>query len=300
VREIDHPMVMAAIARMGASGAWERLLEGEPIRTGIDRVDVDLLVAAGVVAPAGADTFALVLEGPLFRNPAAVANWGQASLRRALRHATGGTFGWQGDDRELVLAQGRSSAAAADLIADVILPTVPAVEAVIEAGRGRFLDVGVGVAALSISLARRYPGLRAVGLDVLPAVLELAHEELAPTEVRDRIELRRQSVADLDDRDVYDLAWLPQPFIPRPAFVAGAGTIFRALRPGGTVVIPLAAPDAEADAFTQAEFIHAAHLLGGGPMTPADATEVLTGAGFAEPRHHHIDNQMVLAASKPA
>jgi cyclopropane fatty-acyl-phospholipid synthase-like methyltransferase len=88
-------------------------------------------------------------------------------------------------------------------------------------GRGSFLDIGVGVAAISIRLVNRYPGTRAVGLDVLPHVLDVAQAEVARSGLSESIDLRLQSVSDLHDHEDYDLAWLPQPFIPRPAFLEG-------------------------------------------------------------------------------
>ena len=114
-------------------------------------------------------------------------------------------------------------------------------------GRGSFLDVGVGVGAISIRLVNRYPGTRAVGLDVLPHVLDLAQAEVARSGLSESIDLRLQSVADLRDHENYDLAWLPQPFIPRPAFLEGIQNVFRALQPGGALVVPVAIPAGASD-----------------------------------------------------
>src|SRR5437868_4882856 len=65
----------------------------------------------------------------------------------------------------------------------------PAVAAAFDLGRFRRLaDVGGATGHLAVAACRRYPGLRAVVFD-LPAVLPLARELLAATEVADRVEL---------------------------------------------------------------------------------------------------------------
>ena len=53
----------------------------------------------------------------------------------------------------------------------------------------------------------------------------------------DRIELRNQDVAALEDRDLFALAWLPAPFVPRAALEAGAPRIVAALVPGGWLLV---------------------------------------------------------------
>ncbi len=169
---------------------------------------------------------------------------------------------WASEDPETILSFGRASGRGADVIADLLLPQLPAVAATFAAGRASFLDVGVGVGAISIRLVERFPGTRAVGLDVLPDVLNVAKAEVARSGVSESIELRLQSVADLRDRDQYDLAWVPQPFIPQPAFLDGIHNVFRALKPGGAMILPVAIP-VQASEFARARAVHAACLAGG-------------------------------------
>lgn len=154
------------------------------------------------------------------------------------------------------------------MIADELLPKLPTLETAFRSGSAAFLDVGVGVAAISIRLAERYPGTRAVGLDVLPDVLELAHSEVAGSGLSNSIELRLQSVADLRDQDRYDLAWVPQGFIPREAFLDGIHHVFHALKPGGALLVP-AGLHLEASEFARARLIHSARLAGGSTISPA-------------------------------
>ncbi len=149
MREVDpaarfHPMVLAAQARLAHQGGWSRMLAGEPLADE-DLVDAELLTAAGVLVRDG-DGFRLAdLDGhhhdPM--DPMALASGTIADLRRALRYAQRGGVGWTGEDPVVVRAQGRASSLAADMIAEQ-MTTMPGPHQAFEAGRGRFLDVGVG------------------------------------------------------------------------------------------------------------------------------------------------------------
>lgn len=194
VSALEHPMVLAAFSRMGSTGAWQRILDGQPLSEDIDVVDAQLLVAAGAITRVSDDTFQLAVDDPMYSNPQALANWAQYLLRRALQHGTDQNMVWASEDPETILSFGRASGRGADVIADLLLPQLPAVAATFAAGQASFLDVGVGVGAISIRLVERFPGTRAVGLDVLPDVLNVAKAEVAQNGVSESIELRLQSV----------------------------------------------------------------------------------------------------------
>jgi SAM-dependent methyltransferase len=298
VSALEHPMVLAAFARMASTGAWQRVLDGQPLSEDIDIADAQFLVAAGAITRVSADTFQLALSEPMYSNPDAVANSAQHLLRRALAHATGRATGWASEDPETVLSFGRATGIASDVFGDRLLPQLPVSAAAFAAGRAAFLDVGVGVGAISIRLVQRYPGTRAVGLDVLPHVLELAQAEVARSGLTDSIELRLQSVADLRDRDEYHLAWVPQPFIPLPVFLEGIHNVFRALKPGGALIAPVAI-HAEASEFSRARFIHSASLAGGSTITASELAEVLRAAGFVDLAEHPVSAQRLMTATKP-
>ena len=149
-----------------------------------------------------------------------------------------------------------------------------------ESGDATLLEVGVGIGAFASTLCRHYPGVSAVGLDVLQPVLDLVATATAEAALADRIELRLQSVADLTDVARYDLAWMPQAFIPRPAFGPGLSAVRRALRPNRWLVLLLAAAPSGADPFQQAVQTHGAHLTGGGPVIPEEVAEQLRFIGF--------------------
>src|ERR1700733_13780780 len=176
-------MVLAAFSRMASTGAWQRILDRQPLSEEIDVVDAELLVAAGAITRVGDDAFQSAVNDPMYSNPQALANWTQYLLRRALEHATGQSMVWASEDPETVLSFGRASGRAADIIADLLLPQLPVIADAFAAGRASFLDVGVGVGAISIGLVQRFPGTRAVGLDVLADVLNLAKAEVARSAV---------------------------------------------------------------------------------------------------------------------
>jgi SAM-dependent methyltransferase len=95
------------------------------------------------------------------------------------------------------------------------------------------LDVGTGTAWLAIALARAYPELRVVGIDVFGPALELARGNVAAAGLAQRIDLRTQDVTQMLDEDAYGVVWLPLPFLPRAIFAQTMTAAVRALRPGG-------------------------------------------------------------------
>ena len=240
VDPVDHPQVAAALARLGGSGAWERLADGHQLHDPLDLADVGLLVAVGILKKVDGRV-ELARTERWFADGRRMSDALQAQLRRAMQHARGGSGGWSAADEELVLRQGRGSAVAAGLMADTVFPLMPGVAESFDAGHGRFLDVGVGVAAISIAMCQRFPGMTAVGLDVLPEVVRLARDELAGAEQGEQIEIRQQSITELVDLDAFDLAWVAQPFIPRAALDTGLPRVLGALRPGGALVMPVMA-----------------------------------------------------------
>jgi predicted O-methyltransferase YrrM len=293
-------MVQAATARLAHGGAWTRLRTGAPIEDRTDLVGLDLLVAAGVLARDSAGRYE-VLDDVLdivADDPEAIANNAIAYLRRALRHAEGGPHGWI-DDPAVMRAQGRGSAVVADVMREHLLPLMDSSRSALEAGSGRFLDVGTGVAAIAARLCTLYPGTTATGIDVSDVVLDIAREELEASGLADRVELRRQPVEELADRDRYDLAWVPQPFIAPEAFAEGVRRIFDALRADRWIVAPIASGPDDAGPFDRALFAHSAHLMGGGPLSVTDAARLLEGAGFTDVEPWFFGSQAVMRGRRP-
>ena len=296
----QHPMVMAATARLAGLGGWARLLDGKPLEDAADLGDAELLVAAGVLRRTTGDGFEPAQLHPWYFDPGSLAGGMRSALRRALLHAEGATSGWEAGDLDVVRDQGRGSAAAARTLGESLLPLLPGAYDAFVAGHGRFLDVGVGIGAVSQEVCRLYPGTRALGIDVLPAVIEMARLELDATPVGRAVELRVESVADLEEVDSFDLAWLPQAFVPRADLTAGLGRVRTALRPGGWLVSPICAvPDSGADEFERALVRHGACLTGGGALDVAEMEALLDAAGFTDVRRHEGEAQVVMMARRP-
>lgn len=291
-------MVIAALARMGGSGGWARVLDGKPLEDPLDLADADLLVSARVIERLGVGYEVLRKESYL-TDPAALTRSMLAQLQRALQHARSGGAGWTGEDLDLVRNQGQGSAASADLIADDLLRWLPSAMASFTGGHGRFLDVGTGVAAISRALCARFEGLHCVGLDVLAPVLGVARAEIEHDGYADRISLRLLSVVELEDESAFDLAWVPQIFIPREEMITGLARVYAAVRPGGGVIVPTIAPPECADPMEQAVMVHAGHVLGGGPIQVEDAHTLLSDAGFVDVRDHDYGGQVVMTAARP-
>ena len=144
------------------------------------------------------------------------------------------------------------------------------------------LDVGTGIGALGISFARTFPNLHVTGLDVLPRALQLAAETISQAGLQDRMEVRSQDVSALDEPETFDLAWIPAPFVPEPAFSAGVSRMAAALRPGGMLMIGHGkfGQDALDDALTRFQTI----AYGGTAVDDARAEALLISCGLRDAR----------------
>lgn len=99
--------------------------------------------------------------------------------------------------------------------------------------RGRWLDVGCGVACASLTFASLVPEMRTVAVELVPAVAAEAARRAAALGVADRVEIRRMDARDLAERDEFGGAFWAQPFFPESSRAATLAAIRRALRPGG-------------------------------------------------------------------
>jgi SAM-dependent methyltransferase len=220
------------------------------VRTGVPAALVeallDLLVALGLVTRVGEAFTAAPGLQPLLTPPArdylvrdvrATVLQNQALMDGAKR----GTLraGWTHIDPELLEAQGAGStgAPAARMLSERLFPRLEGVVERLQAPTARFLDVGFGVGALSIELCQIWPHLRVVGLEPQAIPLAEGQRNVAAAGLGDRIALRPQRIEELTEREAFDLAWLPQVFLPAEAFVSGLRTVREALRPGGWAIL---------------------------------------------------------------
>ena len=184
--------------------------------------------------------------------------------------------GWTYTEPTVLQSQGRLSTVLADLFATVA-PQLDGFEQALGRDGATFCDVGSGVAALSIALCRRWPGLRVVGLEPWEPAMRLATANVAGSGVEDRIELRATGVEEMPDRDLFDVVWLPLPFLPREVVPAALERCTRALRPGGWLVAGLYAGPDDPLATTLVDL--RVVRSGGWPWAPGDTEALLASAG---------------------
>jgi predicted O-methyltransferase YrrM len=190
---------------------------------------------------------------------------------------------WDAQTDAALLAQGRASAQMASALKQFILPQLPGLATRLTAPNARMLDVGTGTGALALGFAEAFPDLEVVGLDVMPRVLRLAEDTLASSPAGQRVSLRQQDVAELDDEAAYDVVWLPAPFLPEPALLVGVERTLRATRPGGWVLLGHGkfGGDPVDDALTRFKTL----AYGGAALDDAAASDLLGGAGWVDIVH---------------
>jgi SAM-dependent methyltransferase len=223
---VSMPEVMIATSRLQAA-AEAYAAVGGLASTSDDAAASDEIVAAyeAVLAAAGVPD-PRQLPSPQRATVAAAVRSGFAQAADILNAPTRGA-GWQYTDAAILEGQGRASA-----IVPMILSQSPDLAAVEE-----FLDVGTGIAGLAIAATQVWPNCKVVGIDVWAPSLERAAQNVAAANLGDRIEIRDQSVADLDDVDRFDLAWFPSFFFPRDLVPTAIERIATSLRPGGRIVV---------------------------------------------------------------
>lgn len=189
--------------------------------------------------------------------------------------------GWVYTDPVVLQSQGQSSGAVPPLIASIAHTLDGLPDALAREG-ARILDIGSGVAALSISCCRIWPAASVVGVDPWEPAMKLAVQNVSEAGLEDRITLRSIAIEDITDTDPFDLAWMPAPFLPRSVLESSVPVVARSLRPGGWLVLgryaapkePL--PEALADLRT---------VRGGGtPLSDDEAVALLERGGLASVR----------------
>jgi hypothetical protein len=202
-----------------------------------------------------------------------------APLIEAVAAASDDEPSWADQPDAALIAQGRASAQRAPMVARMV-PRLQGLAELLARPDAAILDVGTGTAALAVAYAEVFPGVRVVGLEVLPRVIALAEATVAGSSVAGQVEIRRQSVAELDETDRYAYAWLPAPFIPEPALREGVRRVAAALVPGGWLA--LASYRFEQSPLEDAVARFTTVSWGGTPVDAAMAAELLTGAGLLD------------------
>jgi 2-polyprenyl-3-methyl-5-hydroxy-6-metoxy-1,4-benzoquinol methylase len=186
--------------------------------------------------------------------------------------------GWTHVDPELLQAQGRTGRRSTRAMATHLFPTLQGLQARLESPDAAFLDVGMGVGIISIEMCSIYPKLRAVGLEPGEVQGAEARRNIAEAGLENRIEIRTQGLQDLADREAFDLAFVPQVFIPTTVVRPGLQNVWSALRPGGWVMmIAFDAPGDDLHA-TTTRLLNV--LWGGDPLSLEEVAGMAREAGF--------------------
>jgi len=188
--------------------------------------------------------------------------------------------GWTYTDASVLQSGGDVTEGFANVLPR-FLPQLDGLGARLEASDAAFLDVGTGVARLSIAMARKWPGLRVVGLDVWGPSLALARKNVADAGLQARIDIREQPGEELPDEGAFDLAWIPAPFVPQHALGRLVERVHRALKPGGWMLFASAKPGEDLRG-AQMRFMVA--LFGGQPRTQEEVSTLLTEKGLTDVR----------------
>ena len=263
--------MLAAIVRVARTNG--------DIDTGVERVVVECGLASRgsdgdvVLAPGMAE---LLAQGDRALGESILSAMGQAV--EAAKGAASES-GWNADDDTLV-AQGRASAAAGRLLATTVASQLAGLSERLAQPGAVMLDVGTGVAELACAVAQALPSVQVVGIDILDRALRLADRTIAAHALVDRVQVRRQSVADIGDPETFDLVWLPLIFIPPDIVRAALPALHSSLRPGGWLIASVGRVPGSALASAIAAW--QTQLTHGTTLTPEQATQLLDEYGFTD------------------
>lgn len=247
----------------------------------------DVLVAIGVAVRkensfTAVPMLAAALAGPARQTLRADLRSNLLQSAAFLADARCGTVpsSWKHVDPLILTAQGLRSASLITVWAEQLFPSLDGLVRRLEEIGGRFLDVGVGVAALAIALCRRYPRVTGVGIDPWEPALQQARRNVADAGLGSRIELRDDRFEDFEGESCYDLIHVPATFFSSKVLECGVDRAVVALRPGGWIVIQVLAQSG-------AELLPSVTRLwcvlwGSDPILPERVTEMLARAGYEQ------------------
>jgi precorrin-6B methylase 2 len=190
------------------------------------------------------------------------------------------TSGWTHTEKEFLQYSGQISMSFPPILKQRIVSQLAGLAERLDSGDAQFLDVGVGVAAMAIEMARLWPSLRITGIDPWKPSLALAKQNVRRAGLEDRIELREQKGEDITDSNTFDLAWIPSAFIPCSSIEQVVNRVHTALRPGGWVLFAMA--KAGGDPLRSA-LVRLRTIQWGGCLMSADEVEsLLRSTGFSD------------------
>lgn len=216
------------------------------------------------------DTFFAGIRTANFQSQHMIANARNRTLKT----------GWSYTDPEVLTAQGIPGRAGFRMLAKEIFPRLTGLIEQLQRPGAAFLDVGTGIAAIALEMARLFPTLRVVGLEPQDQPLAEARRNVAAAGLGEQIELRDQRIEDLVEKDVYTLVWLPQVFLPLPIVKSALHISWQALQPSGWIILPVeSVPGMDVKA-TLARLRNV--LWGGEPLYPEQVAQMLSEANFSQ------------------
>ncbi|MBT0771484.1 class I SAM-dependent methyltransferase [Kineosporia sp. J2-2] len=153
-----------------------------------------------------------------------------------------------------------------------VYDAMPEVSAALTDG-GPMLDLGSGIGGALLTTAQLFPGLKLVGVDLVPEVVaELARRRDA-LDLAGQVEVRCLDARDLPDRGTFRVAYWAQGFFTDDARAGTLAVLRRALAGDGLLVLQ-EQPSTAADAVRQGQ-----HGIGAG-RTAAELAAEAREAGF--------------------
>ncbi|GLY92499.1 SAM-dependent methyltransferase [Actinoallomurus iriomotensis] len=102
---------------------------------------------------------------------------------------------------------------------------------------GPLLDVGSGVGGALLTTLTLFDKLHAVGVEIVPEIAAETRRRAQDAGVADRVEVRAIDACALNDESAFTVSYWAQPFFSTSARAATIATIFRALQPGGLLLM---------------------------------------------------------------
>jgi SAM-dependent methyltransferase len=273
----DFPALMLELGRLGtelqkyaANGAALRLRQtGEPVAPDVDtslRAAVAALLPGSLDAGMTPDEISVAINSisyqledarELLQNPARPPEW---------RIEDPAVLQSMGDLSRMIPRRMMAFAADRPVLAKALT--------------GRFLDVGTGVGAIALEAAARNPTLQVVGLDIWDPAIAIARANVAASAVRERIEIRKQSIVDLTEKATYTLAFLAAPFMGKALIETALDRLAVAVAPEGYLVVSIYIPPTDRVVGPLIELRRVRN--GGHPWTIEAMGTAMTSRGFTD------------------
>ena len=274
VRDLTARLGASANALLAVGLALQARVDRPPTDAGLTGRIADVLEVLGVrdcidgLSEADSATLLAGIRTDLF------------TAATALR-GTSPVSGWTHVKADLLQSAGDVSAGFPRLLTTRIAPQLEGLVDRLASPGAAFLDVGVGVAALSIAMVRQWPRLRVVGVDPWGPAITIGWRNVESAGLAGRIDLR-EAAEDLSDTYAFDLAWIPSLFIPQRSIGPIVERVARSLRPGGWLLFALMNPDSEPLAAALNRF--RTTLWGGSVLDPDAVRALLTNNGLVDVR----------------